>query len=72
LQPRDLCNFRSRSYWLRRLEKATAARSALAVDEYTIEHILPQNPNLSAALKQALGPQWGRVQQNWLHTARAR
>ena len=38
------------------------------MDEYTIEHILPQNPNLSAAWKQALGPEWERVQQTWLHT----
>ena len=33
------------------------------MDEYTIEHILPQNENLSAAWKQALGPDWERVQQ---------
>jgi predicted transport protein len=38
------------------------------VDEYTIEHILPQNPDLAAAWKQALGPEWERVQQQWLHT----
>jgi len=38
------------------------------VDDYTIEHILPQNPDLSAAWKQALGAEWERVQQQWLHT----
>jgi predicted transport protein len=43
-------------------------KERVAVDEYTIEHILPQNPNLSAAWKQALGPEWERAQKQWLHT----
>ena len=38
------------------------------MDEYTIEHILPQNPDLPAAWRQALGTDWQRVQQHWLHT----
>jgi predicted transport protein len=38
------------------------------VGEYTIEHILPQNPDLLAAWKQALGEEWERVQKQWLHT----
>jgi uncharacterized protein with ParB-like and HNH nuclease domain len=45
-QTRDLYNFRSRSYWLRRLENH-GRKERVAVDEYTIEHILPQNENLS-------------------------
>jgi len=67
LQTRDLYNFRSRSYWLRRLENH-GRKERVAVAEYTIEHILPQNPNLSAAWKQALGAEWERVQKQWLHT----
>lgn len=67
LQTRDLYNFRSRSYWLRRLENY-GRKERVAVDEYTIEHILPQNPNLSAAWKLALGVEWEGVQQQWLHT----
>ena len=38
------------------------------MDQYTIEHILPQNANLSAAWKTALGAEWERIQQTWLHT----
>ena len=38
------------------------------VEDYTIEHILPQNENLSAAWQAALGPEWKRIQQTWLHT----
>jgi len=67
LHTRDVYNFRSRSYWLRRLENH-GRKERVPVDEYTIEHILPQNPDLSAAWKQALGPDWQRVQQQWLHT----
>ena len=67
LQTRDLYNFRSRSYWLRRLENH-GRRERVAVDEYTIEHILPQNEDLSPKWREALGPDWQRVQQTWLHT----
>jgi uncharacterized protein with ParB-like and HNH nuclease domain/predicted transport protein len=67
LHTRDLYNFRSRSYWLRRLENH-GRKERVPVDEYTIEHILPQNPELSAAWRQALGDDWQRVQQQWLHT----
>jgi uncharacterized protein with ParB-like and HNH nuclease domain/predicted transport protein len=67
LRTRDLYHFPRRSYWLRRLENHDR-KERVAVDEYTIEHILPQNPNLSAAWRQALGSEWERVQQQWLHT----
>jgi uncharacterized protein with ParB-like and HNH nuclease domain/predicted transport protein len=67
LQNKDLYNFRSRSYWLRRLENHDRKERVL-VDEYTIEHILPQNPDLSTQWKADLGPDWERVQNTWLHT----
>ncbi len=67
LQTRDLYNFRSRSYWLRRLENH-GRKERVAVDELTIEHILPQNENLSPQWREALGADWQRVQQTWLHT----
>ncbi len=67
LQTRDLYNFRSRSYWLRRFENH-GRKEHVPVTEYTIEHILPQNEQLSAAWKSALGPEAERIQQTWLHT----
>jgi uncharacterized protein with ParB-like and HNH nuclease domain/predicted transport protein len=67
LQTRDLFNFRSRSYWLRRMENY-GRKERVPVDEYTIEHILPQNENLSVAWKTALGSEWQRIQETWLHT----
>jgi len=67
LSVRDLYNFPRRGYWLRRLENHER-KEHVPVDEYTIEHILPQNENLSAAWRQALGSEWQQVQENWLHT----
>ncbi len=67
LKVRDLYNFRNRSYWLRRLENH-GRKEPVPVDEYTIEHILPQNENLSAAWRDALGPEWKRIQAEYLHT----
>lgn len=67
LKKRDLYNFRSRSYWLRRMENHNR-KEILMVDAYTIEHVLPQNPNLSSAWQTELGPEWERIQKNYVHT----
>lgn len=64
---RDLYNFRSRSYWLRRLENH-GRKERVMVEDYTIEHILPQNEALSKEWQVELGTDWQRVQQDWLHT----
>ena len=64
---RDLYNFRSRSYWLRRLENHDR-KERVNVSEYTIEHILPQNNNLNLDWRQALGPDWEKIQQKYVHT----
>lgn len=66
-QTRDLYNFRSRSYWLRRMENFNR-KERVAVEEYTIEHILPQKEGLSPMWHEALGEDWQRIQQTWLHT----
>ena len=64
---RDLYNFRSRSYWLRRLENH-GRKERVVVEDYTIEHILPQNEDLSSEWQQELGSDWQRIQEEWLHT----
>jgi predicted transport protein len=67
LQVRNLYKFnKSCSYWLRRLENHQR-RELIAVADYTIEHILPQNPELPAAWREALGPNWQQPQEEWLH-----
>jgi uncharacterized protein with ParB-like and HNH nuclease domain/predicted transport protein len=67
IQLKDLYKFRSRSYWLRRLENYDR-KERVSVDEYTIEHIMPQNENLSAQWQADLGAEWKRVWQTYLHT----
>ena len=64
---RDLYNFPRRSYWLRRMENDGREEPHM-VDTYTVEHILPQNENLSAEWREALGPEWRRIRSEWLHT----
>ena len=67
VQTRDLYNFRSRSYWLRRLENH-GKKERVPVNEYTIEHIMPQNKTLPNDWKTSLGAEWERVHQTYLHT----
>jgi len=67
LKYKDLYNFRSRSYWLRRMENHDR-KERVNVSEYTIEHILPQNNNLNHDWRQALGPDWEKIQQKYVHT----
>jgi len=67
IQTRDLYNFRSRSYWLRRFENHDR-KERVPVDEYTIEHIMPQSEQLSSVWRVALGDEWERVHQTYLHT----
>ena len=67
IKVRDLYNFRSRSFWLRRIENH-GRKERVPVDEYTIEHILPQNEKLSKEWRDALGDDWQKIQESWLHT----
>jgi len=67
LQVKDLYNFRSRNYWLRRLENH-GRKERVYIGDYTIEHIMPQNEDLSAAWRQELGERWQEVHAKYLHT----
>ena len=67
LRERDVYNFPRRSYLLRRLENHER-KERVPVDEYTIEHVMPQNVDLSAKWRGDLGPEWQRVHEQWLHT----
>lgn len=67
IKQRDLYNFRSRSYWLRRLENH-GRKERIVLEDYTIEHILPQNVVLSTEWQAELGSNWQQIQQTWLHT----
>ncbi|CAH0535764.1 hypothetical protein VST7929_03238 [Vibrio stylophorae] len=67
LQHKDMYNVRSRAYWLRRLENHDK-KERISVENYTIEHVLPQNKNLSSQWQQALGDDWQSIQEEYVHT----
>lgn len=67
LQERDLYHFRNLRYWLRKLENY-GRKEAVLIDEFTVEHVMPQNPELSYEWREALGSQWKNVQEFYLHT----
>jgi uncharacterized protein with ParB-like and HNH nuclease domain/predicted transport protein len=64
---KDVYNFRSRNYLLRKLENFDH-KEPIDVDSYTIEHVMPQNPDLSPEWQEELGPEWKAVHERWLHT----
>jgi predicted transport protein len=64
---KDVYNFRSRNYLLNKLENFKR-KEIVNTDDYTIEHILPQNPNLSQEWKTMLGSNWQEIQKDYLHT----
>jgi len=67
IRTRDMYNSTRCSYWLRKMENHDH-KEPINVESYTVEHILPQNPNLSSAWKEMLGLDWKRIQETWLHT----
>lgn len=67
LKTNDLYNFHRRSYFLRMLENH-GRKERVTIEDYTIEHIMPQNDNLSAEWRSALGDDWQEVQAKYLHT----
>lgn len=65
---KDMYHIKNRNYWLRKLENHERTKETVEVEEYTIEHIMPQNENLSDEWKQALGDNWKEVKTNYLNT----
>lgn len=64
---RDIYNMRSRNYILSRLENYNN-KAPIIIENYTIEHIMPQNTNLNDEWKKELGPNWKEIQKTYLHT----
>jgi predicted transport protein len=64
---KDVYNLRSRNYLLRKLENFDR-KEPVDVDSFTIEHVMPQNAELSPDWQRELGPDWQAVQERWLHT----
>ncbi len=64
---RDIYNMRARNYILSRLENFEK-KAPIIIENYTIEHIMPQNKNLSSEWQADLGADWHEVQKKYLHT----
>ena len=64
---KDVYNIRNRNYLLSKLENHER-KELIQIGNYTIEHILPQNKNLSAAWRTMLGDDWETTQERYLHT----
>jgi len=65
---KDIYNFRNRAYLLRKLENFKRSKELVDPENYTIEHILPQNPKLSIEWQAELGENWKEIQAKYLHT----
>ena len=63
----DAYHFKRRSYFFRMLENV-GRKEPVPTDEYTIEHILPQNEDLRSEWRAALGPDWQEIQAKYLHS----
>lgn len=63
----DIYNMRARNYILSRLENFDN-KAPIVIENYTIEHIMPQNKNLSIEWQKELGSDWKEIQKQYLHT----
>lgn len=64
---KDVYNFRSRNYLLESLENMNR-KEPVNAENYTIEHILPQNENTPEEWQKELGDNWEKVKEKYLHT----
>jgi len=67
LKTNSLYRTRALRFLLRHLENQ-GRKEPVSVADFTIEHILPQNTDLSMEWRDDLGPDWQNVQATWLHT----
>lgn len=63
----DLYHLQRAPYFFRKMENL-GRKEEVSIADYTIEHIMPQNENLSNAWQESLGPNWRSVQERFLHT----
>jgi predicted transport protein/uncharacterized protein with ParB-like and HNH nuclease domain len=67
IQIKNVYNFRPRNYLLESLENWDR-KEPVNAENYTIEHILPQNPNTPIEWQQELGSNWKIIKDKYLHT----
>lgn len=65
---KDVYNFRNKNYLLSSIENSQHSKEVINLGQFSIEHILPQNPNLSEEWTKDLGENWKEIQNRYLHT----
>ena len=63
---RDVYNFKVPKYLLRKLENQERPGEPINVDDFTIEHVMPQT--LTKEWQQELGENYSQIHDEWLHT----
>ncbi len=61
-------NIKRCQYLLRKLENHENKQPIRRIEDYTVEHVMPQNSDLSDEWKEELGESWQDVQEQYLHT----
>ncbi len=64
---RQLYRFRNLKYLLAKMENHNR-KEHVNIDDYTVEHIMPQTENLSKAWRDELGDSWEEIHAHYLHT----
>jgi hypothetical protein len=63
-----LYNLRITDYTLRKLENFQHRKERIPIENYTVEHILPQKTELPEAWIHELGSNWKEIHQKYMHT----
>ena len=62
---KNVYNFKRLNYLLRKLENHKRSKELIRVSDYTVEHVMPRK--LTKAWQQALGEDFQRIHEVWLH-----
>jgi uncharacterized protein with ParB-like and HNH nuclease domain/predicted transport protein len=68
LMTKNIYKSRNTNYLLSKLENSRSSKESINLGQFSIEHILPQNPNLSEQWQSDLGANWKEIQEKYLHT----
>jgi predicted transport protein len=68
IQLKDIYGLRSKMYFFRRMENHGRKKEPISVEDFTIEHIMPQNDEVSKEWIAELGDDWERVWETYVDT----
>ena len=68
IQYKDVYNFRNKNYLLSKIENSQHTKEVINLGQFSIEHIIPQNPSLNEEWIKDLGENWKDIQNKYLHT----